>query len=187
LLRCSKYRLSGRDGRDVCQVAIFEEIRTSGYAKGNLHNACSGLPVGVRRGRGWCPVAAWCSTMGMQLRSAAIPHFQRSGFDFLENRCSAQYPKGDHASSEALVPIGVGRSLHKWPPGRPKTGHPADAPTLGTTYSSAPGRGRIPFPIGFASGLPHYWPRRFLIASAGAAFTLSRSYGAGARQAFAPG
>ena len=54
MLRCSKYRLSGRDGRDVCQVAIFEEIRTSGYAKGNLHNACSGLPVGVRRGRGWC-------------------------------------------------------------------------------------------------------------------------------------
>ena len=52
-----------------------------------------------------------------------------------------------------------GRSLHKWPPGRPETGHPADALTLGTTYSSVPGRGRIPFPIDFASGLPHYWPR----------------------------
>jgi len=34
-------------------------------------------------------------------------------------------------------------------------GHLADAPTLDTPYSSARGRGRISFPIGFASGLPH--------------------------------
>lgn len=34
-------------------------------------------------------------------------------------------------------------------------GRLADALTLDAPYSSARGRGRIPFPIGFASGLPH--------------------------------
>lgn len=53
MLRCSKYRLSGREGRDVCQVAILREIRASKYAWGNMHDAHSSLPVEVRRVRGW--------------------------------------------------------------------------------------------------------------------------------------
>ena len=51
MLRHSKYRLSGREGSDVCQVAIFGEVRASGYVKGYLHKACSSPLFGVRRVR----------------------------------------------------------------------------------------------------------------------------------------
>jgi len=48
------------------------------------------------------------------------------------------------ASSGALVSIGVGRCLHKWPGGRPKTGHLADATTLDThTVASEAGDGSL--------------------------------------------
>ena len=88
----------------------------------------------------------------------------------------------EHLSSESPGPIGVGRSLHKCPPGRPKTGHLADASALDTSYSSARGRGQIPFPIGFAPGLPNYWPRCFPHRIWRSLYSVSRSYGAGDRQ-----
>jgi hypothetical protein len=161
LLRRSKYRLSSREGRHVCQVAILER------------SVRRGMPTAICTTH----VAAYRLGCGGGESGASM---------FWESRCSGLYPKGGHASSGALVPIGVRSSLHKGPGGRPKTGHLADALTLDTPYSSVRGRGQIPFPIGFAPGLSHYWPRYFPIAS-GAAFTLSRSYTAGARQEFALG
>jgi hypothetical protein len=155
LLHRSKDRLSGREGRDVCQVAIFGGIRESRYAKGNLHNARSGPPVGVRRGRGWCRRVSYIVVRGVRLWST----------------CSYR----------------VGLCLNNWPPGRPKTGHLADASTLGAPYSSARGRGQIPFPIGFTPGLPHYWPRCFPHRIWRGHYSVGRSYSAGTRQAFAVG
>jgi hypothetical protein len=85
-------------------------------------------------------------------------------------------------SGERVVPSALASSLHKWPGGRSKTGHPADALTLGPPYSSARGRGQIPFPIGFAPGLPNYWPRCFPHRIWRGLYSVSRSYGAGDRQ-----
>jgi hypothetical protein len=89
----------------------------------------------------------------------------------------------EHPSSASPGPTGVGRSLHKCPPGRSKTGHLADASALDTSYSSARGRRQIPFPIGFAPGLPNYWPRCFPHRIWRGLYSVSRSYGAGDRQA----
>jgi hypothetical protein len=83
----------------------------------------------------------------------------------------------EHPSPAVLALSGRGEASRKRPHGRPKTSHLADAPTSGTTYSSARGRGRIPFllsPLEPAPGRPHYWPRSFPIAS-GAAFVLLHS------------
>jgi hypothetical protein len=69
----------------------------------------------------------------------------RRFFASLYSLANSGYPRLTHVHR---VWFGwVGRSFHKWPGGRSKTGHPADAPTLGTPHSSVRGRGQIPFPL----------------------------------------